>query len=272
MRKIIQSVITSNDANKDATNVIHSIKNAGFDGVFLQWYNKDLPLSQQGQFDLCKKLGLSIEFVHLGYKGINNIWLDGAEGDLLVDYYKKDLDACHKNGINLVVMHVTSKQIAPEPSEVGVFRLQKIADYAKSLGIKIAFENTKIKYYLEYIFDRITNDNIGICFDIGHCHCHFEGDFDFEKFKGKILAVHFHDNHGKIEDESMRDEHLLPFDGTIDWEYYAKKLDECGYDGSVTLESHNAHYKNLSLDEFYKLALSKAKKLRDIFGRCAYEK
>lgn len=272
MRKIMQSVITSNDPNKDATNVIHSIKRAGFDGVFLQWYNKDLPLSQQMQFNLCMELGLDVEFVHLGYKGINNIWLEGQEGDALVDYYKNDIDACHKNGIKLVVMHITSKQVAPTPNEIGISRLQIIADYAKSLGVKIAFENTKIKGYLEYVFDHIKNDNIGVCFDIGHCHCHFEGDFDFEKFKGKIWAVHLHDNHGMVEDEGLRDEHLLPFDGTIDWEYYAKKLAECGYKSSITLESHNAHYKDLSLDEFYALAIKKAENLREVFERYTDEK
>ena len=209
---------------------------------------------------------------HFGYKGINNIWLEGEDGEGLVDYYKKDLDACYKNGIDLVVMHVTSKEIAPQPSAIGISRLQKIADYAKSLGIRIAFENTKIKNYLEYVFDHIKNDNIGVCFDIGHCHCHFEGDFDFERFKGKIFAVHLHDNHGRVEDEKLRDEHLLPFDGTIDWKYYVKQLADAGYKGSVTLESHNAYYKDLSLDEFYKNAIEKAKVLRELIEEYDHEK
>ena len=272
MRKILQCVITSNDTNKDATNIIGAINRAGFNGVFLQWYNKDLPLSQQEQFDLCQELGLDVEFVHLGYKGINNIWLEGEDGDALVSYYKNDLDACNKNGIKLVVMHITSKMIAPAPSIVGVKRLKEIADYADKLGIRIAFENTKLKGYLEYVFDNIQNQNIGICLDVGHSHCHFEDDFDFEKFKGKIWAVHLHDNHGKLEDDRASDEHLLPFDGDIDWEYYTRKLIESGYTGSVTLESHNKYYPNISLDEFYKLSYEKAKKLKEMFDDFTNEK
>lgn len=267
MRKILQCVITSNDENKDATNIIKAIAEAGFDGVFLQWYNKDLPLKQQQQLELCRELGLDIEFVHLGYKGINNIWLEGEEGDALVDYYKKDLDACAKNRIKLVVMHITSKMIAPEPSVVGLKRLKEIADYAMALGIRIAFENTKLKGYLEYLFDNVDNENIGICLDVGHSHCHFGDEFNFERFKNKIWAVHLHDNHGMIEDISLRDEHLLPFDGNVDWEFYAKKLAESGYVGSVTLESHKAYYENLSINEFYNLSYERAKKLRDVFER-----
>ncbi len=266
MIKLNQCVITSNDENKDATNVIRAIKKAGFDGVFLQWYNNnDLLLKQEEQFELCKKLGLNVEFVHLGYKGINNLWVEGVEGDLLVDGYLKDLEVCSAYAVKLVVMHLTSKYTAPEPNMVGVARIKKIADYAEKLGIKIALENTKIFGYLEYVFDYIKNDNLGVCFDIGHCHCHFEDRFSWDKFKGKIWALHLHDNHGKIEDEKERDEHLLPFDGTINWDYFVEKLIKTGYNGSITLESHNKHYKNLSLDEFYKLSYEKASLLKDKF-------
>ena len=33
----------------------------------------------------------------------------------------------------------------------------------------------------------------------------------FNKFKNRIFAVHLHDN------DQSDDQHLLPFDGTIDW-------------------------------------------------------
>ena len=84
--------------------------------------------------------------------------------------------------------------------------------------------------------------------------------------------MHLHDNHGKLEDDKASDEHLLPFDGNIDWEYYVRKLIESGYQGSVTLESHKAHYTDLSLDEFYKLSYEKAKKLNDMFEEYTNEK
>ena len=42
--------------------------------------------------------------------------------------------------------------------------------------MKVAFENTKIKGYLEYVLENIKDDNVGICFDAGHYHVHFDDE------------------------------------------------------------------------------------------------
>ena len=44
----------------------------------------------------------------------------------------------------MVVMHLTSKSVAPIYNEIGIKRLQKIVDYAESLDIQVAFENTGV--------------------------------------------------------------------------------------------------------------------------------
>lgn len=253
--KYIQCVSNDNQ-NVTPKETIIAIKEAGYDGVFLQWYNKDWEFSQYQQLELCKELNLPVVFVHLGYKGINNIWLDGEDGDNLVRGYLKDLDVCKSNNINMVVMHLTSKSVAPEPSLIGIKRFQQIIDYADNLGIRIAFENTKLFGYLEYLFAHISNSNIGICYDSGHCHCHFDDKFNWEMFKNKIFALHLHDN------DKSRDQHLLPFDGTIDWEVLVKNLKEANYNGNVILEScYVEDYLKMSVKEFYKLSLKRAKQI-----------
>ncbi len=116
--KYIQCVQNDN-FNTTPKDTICAIKNAGFDGVFLQWYNKPWEFSQEQQLSLCKSLNLEVPFVHLGYKGINNIWTNCEEADELTENYLHDLDICAKNGINMVVMHLTSKSVAPTPNEGG---------------------------------------------------------------------------------------------------------------------------------------------------------
>lgn len=255
MQKYIQCV-QNNNKNVTPEETIYAIKNAGFDGVFLQWFNKDWEYSQEEQLNLCRKLGLEVVFVHLGYKGINDIWVDGEMGDNLVNYYLKDLDVCFANKIDMVVMHITASKVAPEPSLIGIKRIQKILDYAKKLNIKIAFENTKIFGYLEYLFEHIKNDNAGICFDAGHCHCHFDDKFSWEMFENKIFALHLHDN------DKSSDSHLLPFDGTINWEEYQGCIKQANYNGYVILEScYKDDYLNMSINDFYKLSLERAKQL-----------
>lgn len=258
----IAVVVHNSNENVNVLETINSIKNAGFKNVFIQWYDKDWECSQDNQVKICKELGLNIIFAHLGYKNINYIWEEGIEGEKLVEKYKKDILNCKQYNIPMVVMHLTSKSVAPIYNEIGLNRLKQITQYAQELGIKVAFENTKIKGYLEYVLENIRKDNVGICYDAGHCHVHFNDEFNFEIFKDRIFAVHLHDN------DKKDDLHLLPFDGTINWSYVIKKLKECNYNGPITLElCYRYDYLNMSLDDFYKEGFNRGQKLQNIFTK-----
>lgn len=247
MRELAVAIQYANK-NVSVIDTINSIKNANFKNVFVQWYDEDWEHSQQEQVRLCKELELNIIFAHLGYQNINSIWEDGNDGDALVERYKLDIKNCYENGIPMVVMHLTSKKIAPKYGEIGLKRIRKIVEYAKKLNVKVAFENTKIKGYLEYVLENIKDDNVGICFDSGHFHVHFNDEFNFEFFKDRIFAVHLHDN------DKSDDLHLLPFDGTLDWKNVMNKLKECNYQGPITLElCYRYDYLKIPLDEFYKI-------------------
>ncbi|MCH5271646.1 MAG: sugar phosphate isomerase/epimerase [Lachnospiraceae bacterium] len=189
------AVVVSN-ANKvvNVIDTIDAIQNAGFKNVFVQWYNREWNPTQEEQLMYIREKDLNVIFAHLGYQNINDIWLDTEDGSKLVDRYKNDIKICKENNISMVVMHLTGKNDAPKYNALGLHRLQEIADYAKALGIKVAFENTKLKGYLDYVIENIKNDNVGVCFDSGHYHVHFDDNLNFSKFKGRIFAVHLHDN------------------------------------------------------------------------------
>lgn len=261
MRNI--AVAIQNDNEKvTPVQTIEAIKKAGYQEVFIQWYDEDWEYTQQKQVDLCKQLGLNIIFAHLGYQNINEIWIEREEGEKLVERYKNDIKECKDNGITMVIMHLTSGFEAPLYNEIGLKRIKEIVDYAKELEVKVAFENVKIKGYLEYVLKNIDNDNVGICYDAGHCHVHFDDEFPYELFKDKIFAVHLHDN------DKTDDLHLLPFDGTIDWEYVIRKLKQCNYQGPITLElCYRYHYLDMSLEEFYKKGYEIGEKLNNIWNK-----
>ena len=93
------AVVVSND-NKNVTiyETINAIKNAGFKNVFIQWYNKDWNPSQEEQLEYIRKCGLNVIFAHLGYQGINNLWLDNEIGivwlkdtKMILEYVKKTI-------------------------------------------------------------------------------------------------------------------------------------------------------------------------------------
>lgn len=258
----IAVVVNNDNEGVSVIETINAIKNAGFKNVFIQWYNKDWNPTQEEQLKLIREKGLNVIFAHLGYQNINNLWLDDDIGDELVDRYKNDIKICKDNDIPMVVMHLTSKSEAPQYNEKGLKRLQEIVDYAESLNIKVAFENTKIKGYLDYVIKNIGNKNVGICFDSGHYHAHFNDELNFSNFKNRIFAVHFHDN------DKSDDLHLLPFDGTLDWENVIKNLKECNYNGPITMElCYQYKYFKMGIDKFYKKSYEIGIKLKEMFEK-----
>lgn len=261
MREI---AVVINNANQNVTpeETIKAVKEAGFKSVFLQWYNEKWNFSQEQQLTLARSLGLNIVFIHLGYQGINNLWLAGKKGEELIEGYKNDIKLAKENNIPMVIMHLTSGKQAPSYNEIGLKRIQTLCNYAERLGIKVAFENTKIKGYLEYVLSNIHNPNVGICYDSGHCHVHFKDEFPYELYTNKILATHLHDN------DQSDDLHLLPFDGTINWPIVMQKLKDCHYTGPITLElCYRYDYLNLPLVEFYQKGYQAAEKLAKLMDK-----
>ncbi len=183
-------------------------------------------------------------------------------GDEVVDSYIEDLELMKEKNIDMVVMHLTTHQDAPTFNELGLERIKKIIAKARALKIKIAFENTRKKGFLEYVLGEIKDEYAGVCFDAGHNHVYFDDTFDFELFKDRIMAVHLHDN------DKSGDLHLLPFDATIDWDYVIKNLKKANYTGPITLELCNRNkYFDWPIDEFYKEGAIRGKKIEEKWNK-----
>ena len=258
----IAIVVNNASDSINAYKTVDAIKKAGFKNVFIQWYDKKNKVTQEDIIKYIKENNLNIIFAHLGYKDLNNIWLDNKIGENLEKQYLDDLDKLSKYNIDMVVMHLCAGLEAPIPNEIGLKRYINICNHAKELGIKVAFENTKIKGYQEYILENIKLDNVGFCYDCGHDHCHFNDTFDFNKFKDKILCTHLHDNHGE------NDEHLIPNDGNLDFNYVFNGLRKANYNKCLTFEIiYQKKYLNENIEDFYKNSYNKCIELNNIYRR-----
>ncbi|MBQ4252952.1 MAG: sugar phosphate isomerase/epimerase [Erysipelotrichaceae bacterium] len=239
-----------------------AIKAAGFQQVFIQWYDRktwgeDNGYDQQEVVDYVKRKQLEIIFAHLGYQTVNDLWREGDEGDDLTERYLRNLDECCRNGINEVLLHLTKGTEVPAPSAVGLERIERLLVRGQQLGMTVSFENNWAPGFQDYVFENLKHyDNLGICFDAGHDHKNGE-TFDFERFRGRITCVHLHDNFGE------HDSHLLPFDGNISWPRVIKQLREADYQGPVTLElKYRGDYLNMPLTDYFKEAYKRAGTLR----------
>jgi sugar phosphate isomerase/epimerase len=61
------------------------------------------------------------------------------------------------------------------------------------------------------LFLNYTRLDLKVCFDTGHAHMGGGVQSAFRTLHDRIAAIHVNDNHGQ------KDEHLLPFEGEIDW-------------------------------------------------------
>lgn len=119
-------------------------------------------------------------------------------------------------------------------SRVGARRsVEELVRVAEPLGVQIALEVIpnelsragSIVHFIEEDFD-----GVGICLDVGHAH--IDGDVidAIETVSEYLIATHLHDNAGRSDD------HLLPFQGTIDWAGALLAVQKIGYDGPFMLE------------------------------------
>ena len=112
--------------------------------------------------------------------------------------------------------------------------LEVLIPFAEARGVKIVLENipndlSRLDNLVRFLEDADL-PSVGICFDTGHSNLQANLCDEINIGGPWITAVHLHDNLGK------RDEHLLPFEGTIHWEEVLQAFEKIQYSGSWMLE------------------------------------
>ncbi|MBQ8409962.1 MAG: sugar phosphate isomerase/epimerase [Clostridia bacterium] len=154
--------------------------------------------------------------------------------------------------------------------------LSPVAEYAKKKGIKLCVENMPSDREAEgnHLYGSCALNisalaeklGIGICWDVGHANVSgYKQSEQMQILKGKIDVLHIHDNGGK----GQKDAHLLPFDGTVDWEDVAFGMRCCDFNGILDVEvtAWALSGEERLRAEFGGKALSRAKRLLHIAER-----
>lgn len=225
------------------------IKAAGFDCYFTGHYTSEKVASIKKVGD---ELGLTCEFIHAPFKGINNMWLSGMDYMDVDRKMKESIDTAAEHGIPTVICHLSSGWKAPEINDLGLARFDALVEYATDRKVNIAFENLRKIGNLAYFADRYEFiPYVGFCYDIGHEHCYTKTVDWMDIFLNKMIATHIHDNMGRGDAKDCDpDLHLLPFDGNVDYEHVMRKLDQYGFEGALVLEVGNSRHLHLSHEEF----------------------
>ena len=245
------------------------IKKAGFDCYFSN-ISRNGSEALRDMKRIGDELGLSLEFIHAPFGGINNMWLAGLDYLKIYNGMKESIDIAAELDIPYVIMHVSSGWECPEITEIGLARFDSLVEYAIEKGVVLAFENLRRVGILAYFVDRYRKiDNVRFCYDSGHEHCYTKHIRWMDIFQNKMIATHIHDNTSRPDyDESFDpDYHFLPFDGTMDYERMMRDFDKYGFEGALVLEVNNVvkpEYKEMTHEEFLATCYARIKKISEM--------
>jgi sugar phosphate isomerase/epimerase len=135
-----------------------------------------------------------------------------------VDEIKRALDMVEHIPFRYCIQHVARHRDVPDDRKWDAVysSLENLSLFARHRGVTIAIENTpgematpaNLKNFLEQT--RLTS--VKMCFDAGHAHLEGGGVAEeLASVRDLVVTTHVHDNRGE------RDDHLLPYEGNIDW-------------------------------------------------------
>jgi sugar phosphate isomerase/epimerase len=139
-----------------------------------------------------------------------------------MDELKRAIDVSEDLPFSRMVLHMGGSRETADPRkrDAAFSSLEHLVLHAHHASVTLALENTTSEMgdpgYLRAFVDETRLTGLRFNFDIGHANL---ADGPAEERLEKSLAplrdlvasVHLHDNHGE------KDEHLPPYDGSIDW-------------------------------------------------------
>jgi len=156
------------------------------------------------------------------------------------------------------------------PTEIGLARYRRLAEHAAKKNVRLALENVEGEAELQYLMDGLRDfDSVGFCLDTGHELCYNRGRDMLAEYGDRLCYLHINSNMGVTSptgEIGFRDDsHMLPFDGSIDFDRVARQIRESGFSGSLMLEcieTNSDRYVGFSPEEYLNRAADAVKKLR----------
>jgi sugar phosphate isomerase/epimerase len=146
-----------------------------------------------------------------------------------MDELKRAIDVAEELPFSRMIFHMGGSRETADPRkrDSAFSSLEHLTLHARHVGVTICVENTTSEMgspaYLRSFIDETRLTGLRINFDIGHAHL-ADGPEEnrvaeaFDPLRELVASAHIHDNHGE------KDEHLPPYEGTIDWAAAAKPL------------------------------------------------
>ena len=139
-----------------------------------------------------------------------------------------------------LVVHLgtpTTERVAANDNQPELARrtVEEIFEKASRENVRVALEVipnalSSPEALVHLIEEDLDGIDVGICLDYGHAHLMGDLGDAVETVSGHLWTTHVHDNGGK------RDDHLVPYAGSIEWNAAMMETQKIGYDGTLMFE------------------------------------
>lgn len=172
-------------------------------------------------------------------RGYSNAMSESARRLEAVEETRVALGAAKRLGCEFVVLHLgtpVTQEVPAGDNDRGAVRrsLETLAEASADIGVPLALEVlpndlSRPEVLLE-LLDSLDLRTAGVCLDFGHAHLLGGAPEAAETLSGQVTTTHVHDNLGTL------DNHLVPFDGNIDWPRTLTAMWKIGYAGRYVFE------------------------------------
>ncbi len=180
------------------------------------------------------------EMGRAGAPGVNVLHPEKSRRIEAMDEIKRALESAEHIPVRNLVVHLGERldEWSPRAIEFAGTAIEHLGAFARPLGVRLLVENllseVTTPQHLVTILEMGHLNNVGICLDVGHAHMTVGTAEAITAFGARIASVHVHDNH------AVKDEHLWPGDGTIDWPATAKSIKALATPDAIVIELDSA--------------------------------
>lgn len=213
----------------------------------LEYYREELTAIREN--------GLAISQAHAPFpahvKGIPQA------DEYVIEVYKGCIRFCDAVGCkNLVIHGISASPAEPELSYADIDRMnfhlyESLIPLLKQTNVTVCLENLFVGMqncrfegtcsnpleavrYIDALNEKAGKQCFGLCMDTGHLNLLRKNIREYVRILGpRIKALHIHDN------DSVSDQHLIPFAGTLRWNDFTGAMKETGYQGDLSFETFN---------------------------------
>lgn len=210
-----------------------------------------------------RETGLTLSSVHAPITdtfGAGDTWAatysnavtDAARRQAAVREAAAALDIAKQVPFGVLVVHLGTPAARHTPGDnnrgAALRSAEEICRAAEPLGVRVALEvipnelssPSALVDMLERDFD---SPAAGICMDFGHAFLGGDLADAIETAAEHLVATHVHDNHKR------EDEHLVPYQGSINWDAALMSMQKIGYERTYLMELANTSTPAAVLEE-----------------------